>query len=315
MHYSSRRAFLTFTAAAFAGACSSVRSAQAPSPAAPTGSPPTPSEQGPDDALAELESAIGGRVGVFALDSGSRRTVAHRADERFAMCSTFKWALVAAVLQQADRGEIVLSTPVSYGEADLLEYAPVARENLGKGSMTIEELARAAALVSDNTAANLLLDRIGGPAGFTQFMRSVGDDVTRLDRTEPTLNTNETDDERDTTSPKAMAGAMSSVLTGDVLEPSSREQLTDWLVQCETGRDRLRAGLPQGWKAGDKTGTGMRGAVNDVAVVWPPGQAPIFIAAYLSGSELELDSLNKAHAAIARHVVGQLAKSDSVRRK
>ena len=284
----SRRSFLSFATAALAGGCAPRR---------------LPLAQVEPDHLSRLERKLGGRVGVYALDTGSGAEVAHRADERFAMCSTFKWALVAAVLRRVDGGELAHDAPVAYGEAELLEYAPVTRANVGRGSMTIEELARAAVTLSDNTAANLLLERVGGPAGVTRFFRTLGDQVTRLDRKEPLLNTNLPNDARDTTSPRAMVGSMGKVLVGTQLTRASRDLLAGWLAECSTGRGRLRAGLPVGWKAGDKTGTGPNGAANDVAIVWPPARAPLLIASYLDGSKAKLPDLDAAHAEIARHIM------------
>jgi beta-lactamase class A len=250
--------------------------------------------------LVEIESWVGGRVGVFAIDTGTGRILAHRETERFVMCSTFKWTLAAAVLGMVDRSETTLEERVPYGKADLLDHAPVAAEHVAQGAMTVEDLARAAVTFSDNTAANLLLAKVGGPAGLTRFFRASGDQVTRMDRNEPTLNENEPGDIRDTTSPQAMVGLMRAVLCGDVLSRPSRERLLGWMQACETGRNRLRAGLPAGWLVGDKTGTGMNGACNDVAIAVPPGRAPILVAAYLSDSEAEGDMLEAAHAGIAR---------------
>jgi beta-lactamase class A len=223
------------------------------------------------------------------------------------MCSTFKWTLAAAVLASVDRGQLRLAQPIAYGEADLLAYAPVTAARVTEGRMTIEELARAAVVVSDNTAANLLLAQIGGPPGLTRFFRDVGDDVTRLDRNEPTLNTNAPGDPRDTTTPRAMALALRTVLTGDVLSPASRDRLTRWLVECETGLARLRAGLPTGWRVGDKTGTGANGACNDVAIAWPPAGGTWLIAAYMSESAAQPAELNAAHAEIGRLVAGRVS--------
>jgi beta-lactamase class A len=240
---------------------------------------------------------------VFAIDTGSGRQLGYRADERFALCSTFKWVLVAAVLARADRGQVSMDERVPYGASDLLEYAPTARAHVADGFLTVEVLAKAAITKSDNTAANLLLTKVGGPRGLTLFTRQLGDAVTRLDRNEPTLNENVQGDVRDTTSPRAMANLMRLVLCGDVLSRAHRDRLTAWLNACETGTARLRAGIPAAWIVGDKTGAGQRGAVNDVALVVPPGRAPIVIAAYLSDSALSIASLNAAHAEISRSVV------------
>lgn len=255
-----------------------------------------------ESALGRLEEKIGGRVGVMAIDTGDDREIWYRADERFAMCSTFKWALAACVLAEVDRGEIGLDEALAYSEADLLDYAPVAREHVAKGALPVATLCSAAVSLSDNTAANLLLARIGGPEALTAFLRRCGDEVTRLDRTEPELNTNIPGDRRDTTTPRAMAKTMRTLLLGEVLAKESRKRLHQWLKDAKTGLARLRAGLPPDWVVGDKTGTGVNGAANDVAIAWPPGRPPILIAAYLSDSSAPPDVLNAAHEAIAATV-------------
>jgi beta-lactamase class A len=250
--------------------------------------------------LDRLEQRVGGRLGVFAMRAAGGTYLEHRADERFAMCSTFKWALAAAVLARADRGNLRLDEPIAFGEKDLLDYAPITRDRVAEGAMTVVELARAAVVVSDNTAANLLLARIGGPAEVTDFFRELGDVVTRLDRNEPLLNTNLPGDERDTTSPRAMATALQRTVGSEVLTPASRDRLLAWLVASTTGASRLRAGLPQGWKAGDKTGTGSNGACNDVAVLWSPANSVWFVAAYLSECRAPLGEMDAVHAEIGR---------------
>lgn len=249
----------------------------------------------------EIEARIGGRVGVSALDTGNGARLAWRGGERFAMCSTFKWVLVASILSLVDQGKLTLDRRISYGANDMLSpdfYAPVTRAHLAEGSLTVSELCAAAVEESDNVAANLLLGISGGPAALTEFIRGQGDAVTRVDRNEPTLNTNAPGDPRDTTTPDAMIGLLGKMLTGDTLSPASRDQLTSWMKACRTGLARLRAGLPSDWTAGDKTGTGNNGAVNDVAVIWPPGRKPILVAVYLSGSRSPVATLNHAHAEI-----------------
>lgn len=288
----SRRQLLLGALGGLATACAPARD-----PAAPRGA---------SQSFTEIEARVGGRVGVFALDTGTGRQLAHRPDERFAMCSTFKWVLAAAVLAAADGAERSLDERVAYGEASLLEYAPVTRAHVAEGSLSVDALARAAVTLSDNTAANLLLARIGGPGALTRFVRSRGDAVTRFDREEPALNTNLPGDPRDTTTPRAMALLMRDVLCADALSPPARERLVGWLRACETGKSRLRAGLPTNWVVGDKTGSGERGAVNDVAVAWPPGRAPILVASYLSESTATADALNAAHADIGRRVAREL---------
>ena len=266
-----RRDLLTYIAAGCATACA---------PAAP----PARGEIAPPieaDPFARVEARVGGRVGVFALDTGSGRHLGHRQDERFAMCSTFKWALAAAVFCGIDRGEVALEQRIAFGPADLMEAAPVAREHVGEGAMTVEALARAAVTVSDNTAANLLLAWLGGPGVLTAFFRQLGDRSPASIRNEPTLNSNDPGDVRDTTSPRAMVGLLNAALLAGALKPASRARLLALLQACETGKRRLRAGLPADWVVGDKTGTG-NFAFNDVAIAIPPGRAPVLMAVYMS---------------------------------
>jgi beta-lactamase class A len=255
------------------------------------------------DRFAAIERSVGGRLGVAALDTANGARLMHRAGERFAMCSTFKLLAVAAPLARVDRGREQLDRVVHYGQADLLEYAPVTRAAVGAGGLSMVELCRAAVEVSDNTAANLILKALGGPGAVTHFARTLGDPVTRLDRMEPELNTSLPGDPRDTTTPAAMMADARAVVLGGVLSPASRERLSGWMVACATGRSRLRAGLPADWRTGDKTGTGERGTANDVAVAWAPG-GPILIACYLSGAtSAQPAARDGAHAAVARAVV------------
>lgn len=235
-------------------------------------------------ALRALEARAGGRVGVCALETATGAMVGHRLDERFAMCSTFKLPLVAVILREVDATRMALSDEVRFTQADMVSFAPVTSTHVAAGRMTLGALAEAAQVTSDNVAANLLLQRLGGPAGFTALLRATGDATTRLDRPEPMVNLVVAGDERDTTTPRAMAATVARFLVGGLLTPASRNLLVSWMVATRTGEKRLRAGLPTGWKAGDKTGTGMADAMtdkyNDVAITWPPGRAPVVIAAY-----------------------------------
>ncbi|MEZ6023729.1 MAG: class A beta-lactamase, partial [Hyphomonadaceae bacterium] len=268
----------------------------------------------PDDPrFAEIERRIGGRVGVAALNTADGAWLTHRAGERFAMCSTFKWLLAAQMLYLGQFQPDFLEQRMLYNEEDLLSYAPVTRrlfEERANGrpwaEASVAELAEAAAVTSDNTAANLLLAGPAmEPAGLTRFLRENGDAVTRLDRYEIEMNDVPPGDERDTTTPEAMARTMRRFLTeDDPLDAASRERLIGWLISSRTGLQRLRGGLPADWRAGDKTGTwiGEHNATNDVAIAWPPGRAPIIIACYLSQSDAEPPARNAAHAEVARIV-------------
>jgi beta-lactamase class A len=248
--------------------------------------------------LDDMEAELGGRIGVVAIDTRNGARLAHRSDERFAMCSTFKWVLAAAVLAQHDHSGKILGQHLSYGPKDLLAHSPVTQEHVAEGSLSIAELCKAAVETSDNTAANTLLKFIGGPSALTRYLRTIGDHTTRLDRVELSLNTNLPGDPRDTTAPNAMVATMQTLLIGDALSAASREMLLTWLKNCQTGLQRLRAGLPPMWKTGDKTGTGEHGAVNDNAIIWPPQRPPILIAAYLSDSHASPEALDTAHARI-----------------
>lgn len=249
--------------------------------------------------LEEIQARIGGKVGVHVLDTETGEQVGLNDRSRFAMASTFKWVLAAAVLARVDAKEIGLEDKIAFGKEDLLDYAPVAVARLPQGYLSVRDACAAIVEVSDNTAANLLLRRIGGPETLTQFLRGVGDESTRLDRMEPELNSNQPGDERDTTTPRAMTQTLETLLLGNALTAASHKQLIAWMVNVRTGMKRIRAGLPANWTVGDKTGTGSNGAVNDVAIAWPPGRKPVLIAIYLTGSTLPTEKLEKAHAEIA----------------
>jgi beta-lactamase class A len=248
--------------------------------------------------LASIEAREGGRLGVFVRDTATGSTLAHRADERFPMCSTFKLLAAAAALKRVDEGAERLDRIMPFGPNDLLDYAPIARTHVAEGGMTLAEACAAAIDWSDNTAANLILQTIGGPAGFTQFARSLGDDVTRLDRNEPSLNTAIPGDERDTTSPRAMAADMEHVLLGKTLSEASRLKLEAWLIGDKVGDKRLRAGLPPSWRIGDKTGSGDHGTANTIAIIRPPGRPPIIATVYYTDSPLPMDARNAIHKEI-----------------
>jgi beta-lactamase class A len=231
--------------------------------------------------LRVLEQEHGARLGVFAHDTGTCRTVAHRAGERFPICSVVKTVTVAAVLRDLDRDGEFLATRIRYTQEDVTAagYAPITGEpeNLANG-LTVEELCAAAISYSDNAAMNLLVRRLGGPPAVTRFCRSIGDAVTRLDRWEPDLNSAEPDRVTDTTTPQAIGRTYARLTLGRALDTGDRDRLTGWLLANTTGGNRLRAGLPAGWRVAEKTGTGAYGTTNDVGITWPPGRAPIVLA-------------------------------------
>ena len=250
--------------------------------------------------LVALERRYGGRLGVAILDTGSGRQATHRGDERFLMCSTAKLLAVAAVLARVDHGAQRLDRRIVFGREALLSYAPVTRQHVGAPGMSVAELCQAAIEVSDNTALNLLLTSLGGPATVTAFARQLGDEVTRLDRFEPDLNLGAPGDVRDTTTPSAMLATMRKLLLGDVLAEASRKHLLDWLRACITGTDKLRAGLPAGWTAGDKTGSGSHGESNDVAICFPPQREPLLVTAYYAAPDAEPSTRSAVLAEVGR---------------
>ncbi|HEV2740541.1 MAG TPA: class A beta-lactamase [Candidatus Elarobacter sp.] len=243
-----------------------------------------------------------GRLGVAAIDLHSGHRVLERWSQRFPMASTFKLPLVMAVLSRVDRGKERLDRAIAFGASDLLAYSPIAGLQPHGGKLTVAALCAAAIEHSDNAAANLLLRTVGGPAGVTAYLRSIGDPVTRLDRTEPALNDAIPGDVRDTTTPEAMAGTLVRLLRDPILSAASKTRLLQWLRGSQTGAARIRAGVPAGWHVGDKTGTTNSGA-NDVAILWPPTGAPIVLAMYFAevkGSDAARDSV---FGAVARNVI------------
>lgn len=247
-----------------------------------------------------IERSSGGRLGVAVLQADGRLD-GHRLDERFPMCSTFKWLAAAHVLHRVDRGAERLDRRIRYGREALLPHSPVTSRHVGEG-MTLAQLCHATITTSDNAAGNLILASYGGPEGLTAYARALGDTVTRLDRWETELNEARPGDPRDTTTPRAMAGLLHATLVGNALSAASRAQLAHWLEATETNGQRLRADLPAGWRMGSKTGTGARGTTNDVGIFWPPGRPPVVVVAYLTESEAPEAARNGAVAQVARRV-------------
>jgi beta-lactamase class A len=252
----------------------------------------------PGAAFAELEQVLGGRIGFSALDTGSGLRIDWREDERFALCSTFKTSLAAAVLTRIDAGALRGSDALTFDAANLLANSRATAQR-PDGRIAVLEACEAVVSVSDNTAANALLTLIGGPQALTAFFRSLGDEITRLDRYELDLNSNIAGDPRDTTTPKAMLGTLQTLLLGDALSSTSRSLLTSWMLQEQNGRARIRSGLPSTWAVANKPGTGANGAVNDIAVAWPPGGAPIVLIAYIDAPAAESSSSQAAIAQLA----------------
>ncbi len=262
------------------------------------GNPPSPSPSpSPADGriaaaqseLAALETRFGGRLGVIAVDTVTGAAVGHRPDERFLLASTAKVPIVAAILRRAEQEQGLLERLIRYDRSALLEYAPATTANLATG-MTVAALCQAAITVSDNTAANLLFDLLGGPAAATAFVRTLGDMTTRLDRLEPELNLTTPGDQRDTTTPRAITADLQALTLGDALDPAGRDRLNGWLAANTTGARQIRAGLPPGWQVGDKTGSGLQGESNDIAIARPPGRPALLISVYTAPTDPENDT-------------------------
>jgi len=258
-------------------------------------------------ALLAYERDSGGRIGLYAKNLASGAELRWRDVDRFVMCSTFKASLAACVLERVDQGKDRLDAMISYTQKDLLEYAPVAKENLAKGALSVGDMAKAIVELSDNTCANLLLARIGGPKALTAFWRAHGDVTSRLDHNEPELNRTPLGRLEDTTTPRAMALSLEHLAIGDGLQPGSRAQFVEWLVNCKTGANRLRAGLPSSWKIGNKTGNNGKDAAGDIAVAWPAPDRPVVIAAYTRGGKPTPAQLNAVFKAIGELVGERLA--------
>jgi beta-lactamase class A len=200
-----------------------------------------------------------------------------------------------------------LEEVIPYSRADIGDlYSPAAEANLAKGALSVKNMCEAAVELSDGACTNLLLKRVGGPSAMTSFWRTVGDDVTRLDHPEPFLNRTPPGDSHDTTTPAAMAGNLRKFVLGNVLSEKSRTLLTEWLIGCQTGGNRLRAGLPKNWVTGDKTGHNDKDAAGDIAISWPRPSTPIVVCAYTRGGTPTDDQFDAVFAAIGRLVASEL---------
>lgn len=251
-----------------------------------------------DDLFSDVERRSDGRLGIAALDTQTGRRLSHRAKERFALCSTLKFLLSAAVFARIDAELENPNRIIPFGQRDIVITSPITSQHIG--GMSVLALLQAALQASDNTAANLLLASLGGPEAWTAFARTIGDRMSRLDRYEPDLNFVGSGDLRDTTTPAAMLNDLQSILLGHVLTDASRQKLEDWMVSETTGLKRLRAGIPKDWRVADRTGTSYT-VRNDIALLRPPGQGPILVSVYTDGVTLPDE---KSDALIAQ--VGQI---------
>nr|AMP54136.1 CARB-PSE [uncultured bacterium] len=258
------------------------------------------------EAARQAEAQLDARVGLAVYDTGSGANWLFNADGSFPMGSTFKVLACGVLLARADAGDEDLDRFVEIVQTDLVTYSPVTETWVGR-NVSLGEICAATMRTSDNTAANKVLEALGGPGSLTAFLRSLGDQTTRLDRWETDLNEGTPGDPRDTTSPAAMAASFQKFVLGDVLSTSSRETLTDWLLGNEVGGPLLRAGLPEDWRIGDRTGAGGHGSRGIVAVLWPPGRAPLIAAIYLTETQATLEGRDAAIAAIGRAIAETIA--------
>ncbi|NUS06478.1 MAG: class A beta-lactamase [Nonomuraea sp.] len=300
----SRRALLAAGALLPLAACGTDERPPAGAAVTTTGSPaPRTSKPSGKARFAALERRYGARLGVYAVATGTGATLAHRADERFAFCSTFKSLAAAAVLHRNPLRH--LDERVTYTSADVDSISPITRDHVATG-LTIRQLCDAAIRYSDGTAGNLLMRDIGGPAALTAFLRELGDTVSRVDHYEPELNRMRPKDPRDTTTPRMIAADHRALLLGDTLSARKRALLQDWLERVTTGAARVKAGLPKGWRLAHKTGTGNYGRAHDVAVVWPPGAAPLVLAVMTDRSGYDTPPKEKLIAEATRLIVAEL---------
>ncbi|MGP3934692.1 class A beta-lactamase [Nonomuraea sp. KM88] len=299
-------------------AASLVVAGGSPASAAPVTVPATgaaPSAAVPGAALArkelrELEAAFKGRIGAYALDTATGRTVTYRAGERFPMLSTFKAPLCAAVLQKARTSDPgLMNRLIRWTAADMKPNSPVTEKHV-KDGLTVSRLCEAAVTMSDGTASNLLLKQIGGPKGLTRYFRSLKDLTSRMDRWHPELNDWTPKEKRDTTTPAAIGRDLRALTVGRALHAKDREQLLAWLLANKTGGERIRAGLPKTWTVADKTGTNSDGfgGGNDIAVIWPKkGAAPLIMSIYTNRT-MGLATDNKTIAKTATVLARALGK-------
>lgn len=251
--------------------------------------------------IRKIEARLKARAGVYARDTTTGKTWSYKSDERFPMCSTFKTLACAALLYRVDKGEDRLDRLIPISRQDIVSYSPVTELKVGS-SMPLLDLCAATMKLSDNTAANLILDAIGGPASLTAFIRMTGDEITRLDRRETDLNEGTPGDARDTTTPLAMARTVEKLVLGEILSPESRQQLKNWMIANEVADKLVRAGVPADWTVADRSGAGGNGSRAIVAIMWPPNAGPIIAAIYLTETAASFDERNAAIAEISRAV-------------
>ncbi|HVX08021.1 class A beta-lactamase [Humibacter sp.] len=298
-------ALLTGCAAAQPAHVASASGSATASASAPHSSTAHVDDDAVNAALAALETQYAARVGVQVIDTSTGATYGYRQRERFALDSTSKMLTASAVLQHATDAE--LAGIVRYTSADLQSYSPITSQHVESG-MSLSDLIGAALQYSDNTAANLLYERLGGPSGAQAAVRSWGDEVTNLDRTEPDLNSAVPGDPRDTSTPQQVATDLKALLLGRTLPAQRRQFLLQTMLGNTTGASYIPAGVPSTWRVADKTGNGGYGSRNDVAVLYPPGGKPIVLAIYTTRNAPDAASDDDLIAAVTRSVVAALPR-------
>jgi beta-lactamase class A len=260
--------------------------------------------------LSQLEASSGGRLGISAIDTANNARVQYRAEERFPFASTGKVIVVSAILKESEKNPEILRKQITYTqeEVDKSGYAPITQQHIG-GGMSVSELCKAAIEYSDNAATNFLVKTLGGPEAVTTYARSIDDTAFRLDWWEPNL-TPLPGNEQDTTTPNAMVESLKRLTLDDVLGLPQRKQLQTWLRDNTTGNDKIRAGVPKGWVVGDKTGNGIYGTTNDIAVIWPPQCAPIVMVIYLTQKEKDAIERDDIIPSAVRMILNEFAQHD-----
>ena len=256
------------------------------------------------ETVRKIEHRSNGQLGIAIHDTGLDRHWYYKADERFPLSSTFKPFACAGLLSKMDKGEEHLDRRLIVHSEDIVTYSPVTANHIGPPGLSLSQLCEATITLSDNTAGNFVLKALGGPTGFTAYMQSIGDKTTRLDRWETALNEAHPGDARDTTTPRAAMTSLTTLLLGEALSPASRDRLTGWMRNDKVADALLRASLPQNWEIADKTGAGNNGSRGIIAVIWPPAQAPLIVAIYMTGTSFSLEERNTAIAEIG-HALGR----------
>ena len=264
---------------------------------------------GMTDFLKQQEQQLNARIGMAVVNAQGEMMFGYRQDERFPLTSTFKVLACAALLDKLQQTGGSLDEHVTIKPSELLDYAPITKHYLAPATLSLRMLCAAAVSYSDNTAGNRILAYLGGPEAITHYMRRMGDEVTRLDRVEPTLNEATPGDARDTSSPAKMAAGLQKILTSSSLSPAYRETLTTWMREDKVGDALLRAALPKEWAIADKTGAGGHGSRAIIAAVYPPKQPPFYVAMYITQTTAPMKTADATIAATGKRLFASLSEA------